>query len=188
MRDFAGTSREYAVLDVGGGSVQVLIGNAKNLRKVHTMQTGAQFLHDNFTKDSGNPKSFTTLGDIERMKKHIVKELFPLKRQKNMPIIYGSSNIIDLMKAIGIPLKTNKDCKDHPYKTYAKYLNEFIARMLPFCYEKRETLFDFQRGYMWGIDKAFLNVTLIANRLGSSLIIPSNENIARGIMCSFVKR
>ena len=186
MRDFADSRREYALLDVGGGSVQVLIGNSRNLRQVHMMQTGAQYLHDNFTKDHSNPKSFTTLEDIEKMKEHILKQLLPLKKANNTPIIYGSSNIIDLMKAVGIPLKINEDTKNHPYKTFAKYLDEFIKNVLPLCYEERENKYHFQRGYMWGVDKAFLNVSLIAKHLGSSIVIPSNENIAKGIIYSLV--
>lgn len=182
IRDFPDTLRERAVIDIGGGSVQVLIGNSEKLKKVHTMQSGAQFLHDNFTKDPSNPKSFTTPRDIERMKKHILKELLPFKRRKNTPIVYGSSNIIDMMKAVSIPLRRNKNAKNHPYKTYVEYLDEFIKKILPLNYEEREKLFKFQKGYMWGIDKAFLNVTLIANHLESSFIIPSNENIAKGII------
>ena len=106
LRDFP-ENKEYAVLDMGGGSVQILIGDKHNLKKIHMMQTGAQFLHDNFTKDPSNPNGFTQLSEIEKMKRLILHELIPLKKTHNIPIVYGSSNIIDLMKAINIPLKTH---------------------------------------------------------------------------------
>lgn len=181
LRDFP-TEREYAVLDMGGGSVQVLVGSQNNLKGIHLMQTGAQYLHDNFTKDSGNPKSKTTLEDIERMKEYILKQLLPLKKLTDLPIIYGSSNIIDLMKFIGMPLEAHEGSKNHPYKTYSKHLEKFIQKMLPLPYYKREELYDFQYGYMWGVDKAFLNVVTITEHFTSPYIIPSNENIAKGFI------
>jgi exopolyphosphatase/guanosine-5'-triphosphate,3'-diphosphate pyrophosphatase len=181
LRDFP-DKRDYAVLDMGGGSVQVLIGSQGNLKSTHMMQTGAQFLHDNFTKDPSNPESFTTLEDLEKMKNYILKQLLPLKKAEDLPLIYGSSNIIDLMKAIKLPLEEHGDSKTHPYKTYSSHLQEFMQRMLPYPYAKREEMYPFQWGYMWGIDKAFLNVNLLAKHLNSPYIIPSNANIAQGFI------
>ena len=186
LKDFP-ENNEYAVLDMGGGSVQVLIGTKGKLIKVHMMQTGAQYLHDNFTKDPSNPNSFTTPEDLEIMKEYILKELLPLEKTKGLPIIYGSSNIIDLMKAINLPLETHEDSKTHPYKTYSKYLQEFMREVLPHSYTKREEMFPFQWGYMWGIDKAFLNVVTIGKHLESPHIIPSNANIAQGFIYSMVE-
>lgn len=187
MKDFTKSMREYAVLDMGGGSVQVLIGNKDKLQKAHLMQTGAQYLHDNFTKNPHFPGSVTTQKDIEKMKDYILKQLLPLEKMKDVPIIYGSSNIIDLMKAIRIPLIPHEDSKTHPYKTYSKYLREFIKKVLPMSYEQREKTFEFQKGYMWGIDKAFLNVVTISRHFNSPHVIPSNANIARGIIYSMIE-
>lgn len=185
LKDFANKNKEYAIVDMGGGSVQILIGKAgKKPQRVHMMQTGAAFLHENFTKDSSNPKGVTTLEDIEKMKDHILKELLPFKPKKNIPIIYGSTNIIDLMKTVKLPLDPHEDSQTHPYKTYSKYLQKFITGVLPLSYQERENLYPFQWGYMWGIDKAFLNVVTIAEYLESPFIIPSNANIAQGFIHS----
>ena len=181
LKDFP-FNKEYAVLDMGGGSVQILVGSQNNLKIMHMMQTGAQYLHDNFTKDSGNPRAKTTSEDIEKMREYILTQLLPLKKEKNVPIIYGSTNIIDLMETIGLPLDPNENSINHPYKTYSKHLEKFIQKMLPLPYYKREKLFDFQYGYMWGIDKAFLNLVLISEHFGSPYIVPSNENIAKGFI------
>lgn len=186
MRDFQ-KDHEYTDIDMGGGSVQVLTGTLEKLKSTHLMQTGAQYLHDNYTKNSKDPKSFTTPKDIEKMKEYILQELLPLKKESNLPIIYGSSNIIDLMKAIELPLDSHKDSKSHPYKTYSEHLEKFIDKMLPLPYFRRESLFNFQKGYMWGIDKAFLNVVTISNYLKSPYIIPSNANIGQGFIYSIIE-
>lgn len=187
MRDFP-NKEDYVVLDVGGGSVQVLLGNSLRLRDVHTMRSGAQYLHDNFTKMPSDPESFTTAKDIEKMKEHILKQLLPFEREKGAPIIYGSSNIIDLMKEIGLPLDPNEGSSLHPYRTYSEHLEKFIRKMLPLPYSKREKMFNFQEGYMWGVDKAFLNVVTVAEQLGSPYIIPTNANVARGIIYTLMHK
>lgn len=181
IQDFTSDQR-YAVVDMGGGSVQILIGNKDGLEKTHLMQTGSAYLHENFTNDFDSEESFTTEEDLERMRKYILEQLLPLKGIGDIPIIYGSSNIIDLMKTIGLPLDENPDSHTHPYRTYARYLEEFIQKVLPLNYREREEKYPFQWGYMWGVDKAFLNIITMAEHFPSSYIIPSNSNLSRGII------
>jgi len=176
------TDKDYAIVDMGGGSVQILVGNRKELKKAHLIQTGAQFLHDNFTTNPHEETSFTTESDLEKMRYYIVEQLLPLKGIGDLPLIYGSSNIIDVMKAMGIPMEDNQESKTHPYLTYAEYLEEFIRKITPLNYREREKRFPFQKGYVWGIDKAFLNIITMAEHFPSSYIIPSNANIAWGLI------
>lgn len=180
------TKKDYAIVDMGGGSVQVLIGNSTTLKQARLMQTGSEYLHTNFTIDCENPHGFTKEEDIEKMRTYILKELVHLEGKENIPIIYGSSNIIDLMKTIHIPLDAHKASSAHPYKTYAQYLQEFMKKVLPLSYAEREKTFQFQKGYMWGVDKAFLNIITIADILKSPYIIPSNANIAQGVIYSMM--
>ena len=176
------TDKDYAIVDMGGGSVQILVGNKKELKKAHLIQTGAQFLHDNFTTNPHEETSFTTESDLEKMRYYIVEQLLPLKGIGDLPLIYGSSNIIDMMKAMSIPLEENPGSKTHPYLTYSRYLEEFIKKITPLNYKQREEKFPFQKGYVWGIDKAFLNIITMAEHFPSSYIIPSNANIAWGLI------
>lgn len=39
---------------------------------------------------------------------------------------------------------------------------------------------------MWGIDKAFLNIVELANKVGAPYVIPSNANINQGLLMSIV--
>jgi len=176
------SDKDYAIVDMGGGSVQILVGNKNELKKAHLVQTGAQYLHDNFTSNPHLPDSFTTEKDLEKMRRYILEQLLPLKGIGDLPLIYGSSNIIDMMKAMNIPLKENKESETHPYLTYARYLEDFIKKVLPLSYKQREEKFPFQKGYVWGIDKAFLNIVTMSELFPSSKIIPSNANIAWGII------
>ncbi len=182
MRGFGSQDKKYCVADIGGGSVQVLIGTPRRLKTRSLMQTGAQYLHDNFTIDPHNELSFTREEELEKMREYISVQLLPIERGLQVPIIYGSSNIIDLMKAIKMPLESFDESATHPYKVYARHLREFIKRVGPLNYKQREEKYPFQWGYMWGIDKAFLNAVALAEHLDSPYIIPSNANIAEGII------
>ena len=186
MNGFPDNKKEYTVVDVGGGSVQILIGSKNELKFTHRMQSGGQFLHEHFTKNPHLPESFTTEEDIEIMRKYLLEQLLPLPWGLATPIIYGSSNIIDLMKAMNIPLENCLDSKTHPFLTYAKALDDFIKKVLPFSYKEREAKFPFQEGYVWGVDKAFLNITTLSERIASPFIIPSNANVSQGILYSML--
>lgn len=183
LRDFP-SDRPYALADMGGGSMQVIVGQKGALAQMHLMPIGSATLHEKFTRNSSDESSFNTPEDIERMKEYILEQMIGIKAAEGLPIIYGSSNVIDLMKAIKLPLDDHPDSQTHPYKTYAAHLNEFVDKVLPLTFAEREAHFQFQRGYMWGIDKAFTNITTLAERLGSPYIIPSNANLAEGLIYS----
>ena len=183
LRDFAKDKR-YAVTDIGGGSVQLLIGKPGELEQMYLLPMGSQYLHATFTKDSDNELACTTEKDIENMRNYILEQLLPIEKTQNTPIVYGSSNVIDLMQTINIPLDSNDDSQVHPYKTYAKYLDEFTERVLPLSYKERESQYPFQYGYMWGIDKAFTTISTMSQYLNAPHIIPSNANISQGIIYS----
>ena len=188
MSGFPDKQNDFTVVDVGGGSVQVLIGNKNNLKFVHRMQSGGQFLHENFTKNPHREDSFTTEEDIENMRKYLLEQLMSVPAGLKTPIIYGSTCIIDLMKAMNIPLESYPESKTHPFKTYANALEEFIKKVLPLSYKEREQNFPFQYGYVWGIDKAFLNIATLAEKIESPFIIPSNANVSQGILYSMVNK
>jgi exopolyphosphatase/guanosine-5'-triphosphate,3'-diphosphate pyrophosphatase len=185
LRDFP-SEQSYALVDMGGGSMQVVIGRKGTLDQMHLLPIGSATLHEKFTRNSLEENSFNTPEDIERMKDYILEQMVGIKPAHGLPIIYGSSNVIDLMKAIGLPLDDHPESQTHPYKTYAAYLNDFVDNVLPLTFAEREAKYQFQRGYMWGIDKAFTNITTLADRLGSPYIIPSNANLAEGLVFSMV--
>lgn len=174
------SKQELIVVDMGGGSCQILIGDREKLRESYSFKTGAQYLHERFTKDPHNPESITTSEDIEKIKAYLVKEYSILPADLNFPLIYGSSNIIDLLKALKIPLEPRDSFVNHPYKTYAAHLNNFVAHIINFPFEVREKMYTFQKGYIWGVDKAFVNIITLNEKFNSPFILPTNASIMEG--------
>jgi exopolyphosphatase / guanosine-5'-triphosphate,3'-diphosphate pyrophosphatase len=186
LRDFK-TDQDFTVVDVGGGSVQVLIGTNKKLKQTYLLKTGAQYLFDTFSpRHTG--ADFPTREEIQKMQDYIMQQLIPIPQKIGTPVIYGSSCIIDVFKTIGIKLNKFKYSKSHPYYTKVAEMEKFMNKITPVPYDKRERMFNFyQKYYMWGIEKAFLNIINICKKENSSQIIPSNANINEGLILSLTK-
>lgn len=181
LTDFADRDEQYIVIDVGGGSVQVLIGFPDDEPEIHLLDTGTQILHERFTHHPHNPQSRNSPGDIRALTTFLKQKNHNLPRDLRFPLVYGSSNVIDVMKAISLPLESFLGSPSHPFKTTPGRLREFVNYILPLTFEEREQRYTVQTGYLWGIDKAFTNVAIMAEHFGSATIIPSNANIGRGL-------
>lgn len=179
-------AQDYTVVDVGGGSVQILLGNKHVLKDVFLLKTGAQVLFDRFSpRHSGADFPFPE--EISQMKQYIRQQLAPLPKNTKTPLIYGSSCIIDVFKAIKIKLEPYIDSPANPYKVSVKKLEEFLQTFIPLPYDEREKkFFTGQKYYTWGLDKALLNIISIARIQNSPFIIPTNSNINDGLIQSLL--
>jgi len=183
LRDFS-TDDNFTVVDIGGGSVQILIGNKNKLIKSFLLKCGAQLLFDRFSpRHTGN--DFPTRSEIRKMERYIMEQLSPIPANIKTPVVYGSSVIIDLFQTIGLKMENFGLSNAHPYKTNVSEIKRFLDRIIPIPYDQREEQYKFpQKYYMWGIDKAFLNVFKICKKVDAPYIIPSNANINQGLLLS----
>lgn len=183
LNDFE-NGQEYVVIDVGGGSVQILIGSKGNLKQSFLLKTGSNTLWDMFTPKHG-PMDFPKGDEIEEMKKYVLSQLEAVPGNINTPIVYGSSCIIDSFKAIGLPMQRHEYSKSHPYKADVSDMEKFLGEIWSIPYDVREGKYmSPTKGYMWGIDKAFLNVVELAKKVRAKYVIPSNANINQGLLMS----
>lgn len=185
MADFT-TDEDFTVIDLGGGTLQALIGNKKRLKETHLLKMGAQFLHDTFSPRFTR-RDCPTDEEMKTMEKYIFEQLSSISKDIKTPVIYGSACIIDAFRAIGLRMENFPHSPSHPHKVKAGELENFLSAIIPVPYGEREKRFPFRPGYMWGIDKAFLAVTSLCRRLSSPYIVPSNADISRGIILGMVK-
>jgi exopolyphosphatase/guanosine-5'-triphosphate,3'-diphosphate pyrophosphatase len=182
-KDFK-TNKDLTIADIGGGSVQILIGNKKQLKQKFLLKTGALYLFDNFSprhKGTDHP----TRNEIRQMQTYIMQELSKIPEGTKTPLIYGSSCIIDVFKAIGLKLEKYHLSPRHPYRVSTSEIERFLKEVIPMPYDQREKKYNFyQKYYMWGIDKAFLNILSLCKKQSSPFVIPSNSNINEGLVMS----
>ncbi len=188
IKDFK-TNQDFTIVDVGGGSVQVLIGNKNELKHVALLKTGAAYLGDRFSprhEASDNP----TREEIRQMQEYIMEQLAEIPAGIKTPVIYGSSCIIDVFKSMKVKLEDYSDSPTHPYKTSVKELETFLDQVIPMPYQERADKYPLylnnvgQKYYMWGIDKALLNILSICQKEQSPYVIPTNANINNGLILS----
>lgn len=180
------TDDDYILADVGGGSVQILIGNKNKLKQSFLLKTGTSTLWDKFTPNhDGN--DFPNDNEIKNMREYILTQLQPIPTDIKIPIVFGSSCIIDLFRGIRLPLQEHKNSKSHPFKTELVDVENFLDQVWSIPYDIRETKYNSPtEKYMWGIDKGFLNIVELARKTNATYIIPSNANINQGLMMSII--
>lgn len=179
------TDQDFTIVDVGGGSVQILIGNKHQLKHKFLLKMGTSYLHDHFcTGHSGS--DFPTCEEIRRMQDYILKQLAPIPAKISTPVIYGSSCVIDVFKVLGLNMRKYYLSKAHPYRVNTSDMQNFLDAVIPVSYDEREKKYPFGQKYMWGIDKAFLNILSICSKENSPFVIPSNSNINQGLVLSLV--
>jgi len=178
--------KDFTLVDVGGGSVQVLMGNKDKLKRTYLLKTGAQYLFDHFSpRHTGT--DFPSREEIRAMQKYVMQQLIDIPSNTKTPIIYGSSCIIDVFKIINLKLEKYRYSKSHPYKVKVAEMMKFTNIITPIPYDKREEMFKFsQKYYMWGIEKAFVNIITIAKKINAPYIIPTNLNINIGLVRSLI--
>ncbi len=181
-RDFP--QKTIAVVDVGGGSVQVIIGKDNEIFEVYPFKAGTYFMQEEFYT-THHP----TLKELENAKTFLKKEFSTLQESEYKPeyIVYGTTNIIDFMRAMNIPLVKFSSFGSHQYKTDIKDLVPVYEKIIKLSYEDRMPLYPEEPYYMWSADNAILIINQISKYLKCKDIVPSNNNTSIGMLENLAK-
>ena len=176
---------DLAVADIGGGSVQLIIGNKNSITSMHLLKTGVYYLQEKFGQTH-----LPTKNDQDKAWEYVRLEVakLHLKRNNKIKFVYGSTNIINFFKETGIKLKKTEYTIEHPYRSEITELMKLYSKLMPYTYEERMEFFPSEPYYMWGADKAIINVVALCQALEIKDVIPSNMNISDGLLLDLVKR
>lgn len=180
MKDFK-SNQKVAISDMGGGSVQVLIGNKYKLKKINYLPLGTYASNVSMVKDnSENGKA--THYELNKIRKYIKETITKsdIPNSIHTPLIYGSSNILDLFKFLKLKVSESDLSLSHPYQSKPYELLKYLSKIRDMTHIQREKAYPFQWGFMWGIQISFYNAYYLAKHLETKTIIPSNVNIAEG--------
>lgn len=185
LSDFK-TDEDFTVIDVGGGSVQILIGNKKQLKHSFLIKTGTMTLWNKFVPGHTG-KDAPNSDQAAQITEYVKQELQGVPHGLKTPIIYGSSCIIELFSGMRIPVKPFIKSKSHPHMAEVCDLTKFLENIWEISYDDREKLYlSPTPKYMWGIDMALVNVLNLAKIVDAPYIIPSNANINQGLIKSLL--
>lgn len=172
-----------AVVDVGGGSVQITIGKDKNVSQSYLLKTGTVFLKNTFIR---SPKP--NWSEVVAIQKHIDDALLGCKIRKvrTTRLIYGTTNVIDFLEAMSVDLISSSDTKKSSSRNnrfyYPKDLRMLCNRILETPYKQRAALYPKEPFFMYGADLALLNVLSICNAFNIEKIHPTNDNTLSAIL------
>jgi exopolyphosphatase / guanosine-5'-triphosphate,3'-diphosphate pyrophosphatase len=177
-------NKTIAVVDVGGGSVQVIIGKNNDIFEIYPFKAGTYFMQEEFYS-THHP----TLKEYKNAKVFLKKEFTPLEKSKHKPeyIVYGTTNILDFMRAMDIPLEKLSYSGFHQYKTNIKNLVPVYEKIRKLSYEDRMSLYPEEPYYMWSADNAILIIEQISKYLDCTEIVPSNNNTSIGMLENLAK-
>lgn len=175
---------DIAVADIGGGSVQLIVGNSKKIESSYLLKTGGHVLQERFSKN--NPP---TMDEQRKAWEYVRSEVGKLRitKRPGIKLIYGSSCIIDFFTEAGVKTQKLSGHKFHPIFTKVDELKKLYNKLLPLTFEDRMKLFPSEPYYMWGADKAMTNIFNFCEALGTTTIVPTNMNISDGLMLEMVK-
>lgn len=176
-KDFKNDS--IAVVDVGGGSVQIVIGRGDKLEKLYLLKTGSYFL-----QESDDPNYIPSELDMSRAAEKISTATKGMRdaSHKVKALIYGSSNIQDVFSGLNIPMQLSGYTGLHKRKAKIADMAKVYKQISGLSYKERMPMLLEEPYYMWSIDKAFLNIFELADILGVKEVVPSNANLSSGIM------
>jgi exopolyphosphatase/guanosine-5'-triphosphate,3'-diphosphate pyrophosphatase len=186
MKEF-NTDEDLALVDVGGGSVQILIGNKNKLKHVFLLKTGAQYLWDNFSPRHAETDALKK-EEVKQMQKYIQEQISSLPAHSKIPVVYGSSCILEVFEAVKIPMTDYPFSENNHSKVSVEQLQSFLDDLvyIPYGERKNKYYYHKQPFFMWGIDKGLMNIIAIAKHLESPYIIPTNSNINNGLVLSLI--
>lgn len=175
-RNFPG--KTIAVADIGGGSVQVAVGQGDDLRYLHLFKTGTYFMQEIFAETH-----FPTAKEHDAAIAYVKKEFRPLaeKPPKIDELLYGSSNIIDFMQAMNVPLHKTSYNELHPFRVFRKDLQELYKQIISRSFEDRMPMYPAEPYFMWGADRALINIFELMHIFQIDSVIPTNQNISSGL-------
>ncbi len=182
---------EFGMVDMGGGSIQLVIGKVGDkksiIREVFYIPLGVYKLQQKFISDNSKEGKATDK-ELVDMRNYIEKVIsgFDFGLDSPIPLLYGSSNILDLCKFLGFDLKRSNLGGKHKYKVSIDEFIGFLDVIKDMSHQEREDKFPFEYGYMWGVQVAFYNIYFLAKVFRVNYVVPSNVNIAEGYIREFL--
>jgi exopolyphosphatase/guanosine-5'-triphosphate,3'-diphosphate pyrophosphatase len=168
-----------AAIDIGGGSVQFMYGDKNSLQGCHYLKTGALFLRNQFIKSE--PPTIEEYCQIEDYIKEQIEDI-TVQFPPETPYIHGSTSVIDFYTEAKLNLVPNTCSITHPNKIDLKDTRAFYNTLRTLPREKRVKYFPSEPGFTDGASIGMANVLLIAEKIGLTYEIPSNNSIIHGFL------
>jgi exopolyphosphatase / guanosine-5'-triphosphate,3'-diphosphate pyrophosphatase len=171
---------EVAVVDVGGGSVQLTLGNNAEIRSMFLMKTGTVTLQRTFI--TSDFPSTSELGAVWLHVRQQIREL-NVSRAPEARLVYGSTNILDFFTEAGVVSQTTSSFKS-PAQVPLSQLIDLYEKIVQHSYADRARFFPSDPAFTQGADLSLINTICLCEALGVNEVIPTNLNLSDALLFS----
>jgi exopolyphosphatase/guanosine-5'-triphosphate,3'-diphosphate pyrophosphatase len=180
-------NKRCLVIDIGGGSMELILGNAKDVRFMDSYKLGVARLTDRFISHDPPLKK-----EIRRMKEHVRKKLAPaIKKIKK-------AGFAEVIGTSGTMINIGSLVHEKRYKTPLRRVNHFHADVKTFDKVYRDLVQSEwrERIKMRGLDPKRLDIIIagavlvktILKMLDAHSLTLSSSGIREGIILDFINK
>jgi len=168
-------NKDIAAIDIGGGSVQIILGSydsnsdQSTIHKKHNLKTGTYRYQQKYSPDNSviSPHLATAEREIRQEFQHITDKIDTL--------VFGSTCMLDFIQSSKI--HTNEtDNLLHPVSVSRESLERLLNELVLLTPEKRDHYYPDGGYFMYGADYLLINLLAAIDQLEPSIIYPTNLN------------
>ena len=176
------TKQNSLILDIGGGSVEFILGNEDEIIWKQSFEIGAARMLDKFHKIDPIPE--TSIGEMNRYLKQILPSFLEAAKDVKISNIIGSSGafetfaeVIELQKGNGFELKKNRK-----YKFDAQEFINITDWLISSSHKDRESTKGIIPIRVDMIVSASLITRFVMKKLGVSDVVMSTYSLKEGVL------
>lgn len=185
QQSFSITVKNLIVVNAGGGSTEIVIGNNEKIIDLYSLPLGISDLNEKFTNNL--PLKNGEFGKMKAYIEDILKENIKKKFEFNEITLVYTGGELDYMTITGFPLENNEGSLSHPKKIVIKKLSEHIQKMAMMTKEELHGFMPDNPRWMDGAMSSNAILETISEYFNINVIIPSNKNLNDGILLEMDK-
>lgn len=122
--DMAGS--RYAMIDIGGGSVEMVTATGEHIEEIHSLELGAVLLTERFIHGDPAPEK-----DLARLRKHIRQSLKETLATPDFPVqcLIGSGGTLNAVGAMAMALRKEAYGSVHGYEVLRSEVVHLLAML-----------------------------------------------------------
>jgi exopolyphosphatase/guanosine-5'-triphosphate,3'-diphosphate pyrophosphatase len=174
------TNSKIVVIDVGGGSSEVIWGQREKLADKVSFEIGAVRLKEKFAGMSNYSE-----GALRKLRLQAVQKISKLKLRKDYPLAVLTGGTATTLAALSLGLKRYKGEKVHGFQTTPQKLKEGVEKLARFSLSQRKKALSFDPARVDIVVPGGIILLEILKRLGVKKAAVSDHGLRWGALHSY---
>jgi exopolyphosphatase/guanosine-5'-triphosphate,3'-diphosphate pyrophosphatase len=177
--DFEEGKRDYAVLNVGGSTTELVLGTKYFINHIYNLPLGTRQLNESFLR-SDPP----TEGEHQRLVQFVRSCLteYKIPKPSEKPVLLHTGGELEYVQIAGCKLSPFNLSPAHPYKILLSHFREFADRIRRMKNDQLRALRAKNPEWMDGAIVTNAVAICVAEKLGVTEIVPSDRNMINGLL------